>query len=303
MAKTASNADGYLLLHKKSGLTSFDSLFQVKKALHTGKVGHTGTLDKFAEGLLVLLVGRYTSLVPLFNDLDKVYTGTLYFGQETDTLDPEGSIVTEAALPDADTVFRVLRTFIGEQWQIPPEYSAIHVDGQRAYERVRSGESLEMKPRYITIYSIKALNFDGLRLTFMVHCSKGTYIRALARDIGRAAGSCAYLEKLSRIAVGPFEVGESITPKAGEAGYTDIQAALKPVKMELFNRLGIPVLMLEDTDCISIIQGKPLEPLLKRYDLAQGGPLLGLFNKQEVLVALIECIQDRWFYKHVYSPH
>lgn len=297
-----SSTDGYLLLHKSGGLTSFDSLYQVKKALQTGKVGHTGTLDKFAEGLLVLLVGKYTSLVPLFSDLDKVYEGTVRFGQETDTLDPEGSLIAAGEVPAKETVLRVLTTFVGPQLQIPPAYSAIHVDGQRAHQRIRSGETVEMKPRRITIHSIEVLNYEDSRLTIRVHCSKGTYIRALARDIGREAGSSAYLEALRRVAVGPFRDEESVKPEPGEAGYLSIREALRPVDIDLFMRLNIPVYHLEPSDYTYILQGRPLAPLLKGYTVSRESSLLGLFDAGKTLLALVEMDRGNWKYRQVY-PH
>jgi len=306
MPKAASNADGYLLLHKNKGLTSFDSLHQVKRALKTGKVGHTGTLDKFAEGLLVLLAGKYTSLVPIFNDLDKVYIGTVRFGLETDTLDPEGTVVFTAPIPSKEQILQVLPQFIGPQLQIPPVYSAIHVDGQRASERIRSGQSVEMQAREINIYSIEVLHFDEPTLTLRIHCSKGTYIRALARDIGRAVGSCAYLEALHRVAVGPFTDEHAVNPEPGEGGYAAIQGALQPIDPELFHQLNIPVLYIAVSDESSVLQGRPLAPLLKHYEIPGESSLLGIFSAEHRLLALLGREgtggERVWKYKHVY-PH
>jgi len=306
MPKAASNAGGYLLLHKNSGLTSFDALYQVKRALHTGKVGHTGTLDKFAEGLLVLLIGKYTSLVPIFSELDKVYIGTLHFGKETDTLDPEGTIVHTAPVPTEDRVHAVLPSFLGTQMQIPPAYSAIHINGQRASERMRAGQAVEMKGREVTINKLEVLHYEKPRLTVRVHCSKGTYIRALARDIGRAAGSCAYLEALHRVAVGPFSDTDAVYPEPGDTGVMQIQKALRPITPELFHQLKIPIVHLDRCDESYVLQGRPLAPLLKNHDLAQTSDLLGLFSSEQTLLALVEKAgqnkTELWNYKHVY-PH
>lgn len=299
MPKAASNAEGYLLLYKKSGLTSFDSLHQVKKALRTGKVGHTGTLDKFAEGLLVLVAGTYTSLVPIFNELDKVYIGTIRFGIETDTLDPEGTVISTAPVPTKEVILQVLPRFVGSHIQIPPAYSAIHIDGQRASERIRSGQAVEMKGREITIYSIEVLNVIESRVTIKIHCSKGTYIRALARDIGKAAGSCAYLESLKRVAVGPFDSKDAISPDSGEQGMDAIQGALKPVSPELFYQLKIPVLHLDVSDTPYILQGRPLSPILTKYGVRNDSELMGIFAENNRLLALIG---PGGKYRHVY-PH
>lgn len=302
MPKVTNNINGYLLFYKKSGVTSFESLYQVKKALGTGKVGHTGTLDKFAEGLLVLLTGTYTSLVPLFDDLDKTYIGTIHFGLETDTLDPEGNVIGTAPVPTKERIMESLQSFVGIQSQLPPAYSAIHVDGKRAYERVRAGEDVKMEPRTITIHSIEALAIEDNRLTVAVHCSKGTYIRSLARDIGIKTGSCAYLEKLRRIGVGPFSVESAVIAEGGAAGFSAIKDALKPVNMDLFHTMGYPALQLDDSDMAYILHGRPLNPLLKGYKLPEGTHLLGLFDKNNTLRALVEKGTYSWSYKHMY-PH
>jgi len=306
MPKGANNAGGYLLLHKNRGITSFDSLHQVKRALKTGKVGHTGTLDKFAEGLLVLLTGKYTSLVPIFNDLDKVYIGRVRFGIETDTLDPEGTVVFTAPVPPKERVLQILPHFIGPQHQIPPAYSAIHVHGQRASERIRSGQTVEMPAREVTIHSIEVLHFEEPIMTIRIHCSKGTYIRALARDIGRATGSCAYLEALHRTAVGPFTDKYALDPAPGEAGLTAIQEAVQAVDPELFHQLTIPVLFLDTSDYAYVLQGRPLTPLLNRYHTPENASMLGIFSAENTLLALVGSEEKGgkrvWSYKHVY-PH
>ncbi len=134
------NPRGMLLLDKPIGITSFQALGAVKRHFNTKKVGHAGTLDKFASGLLLVFVGEATRLVPWFVGLDKTYVATIRFGQETDTLDPEGEVIREALVPDLTLVQAKLHEFIGAQIQIPPVYSAIHVDGKRAYERVLAGE-------------------------------------------------------------------------------------------------------------------------------------------------------------------
>ena len=134
---SSSVKNGLLLLNKKPGVTSFDSLSNVKKAFATRKVGHTGTLDRFASGLLLVLVGRGVKLVPLFEDCVKEYTGTVFFGEETDTLDPEGSVIATGKVPSREEVEAVLSAFRGDILQEPPAYSAIHVNGRRAYELTR----------------------------------------------------------------------------------------------------------------------------------------------------------------------
>ncbi|MFQ3547246.1 MAG: tRNA pseudouridine(55) synthase TruB [Termitinemataceae bacterium] len=303
--KTANSADGYLLLHKNSGCTSFDALRDVKRALGTGKIGHTGTLDKFAEGLLVVLVGKYTSLVPLFSDLDKVYTGLVRFGKETDTLDPEGNILREGPLPSFETLQSVIPGFLGNQLQEPPAYSAIHIGGRRASELSRSGKSVVMPQRPVTIYSLDVLRYDGERALIRVHCSKGTYIRSLARDIGRACGTYAFLEELYRESVGPFQDRDALRIGDGSEA-ADIRAALTPVRTELFNSLGIPVVALSEAQARYVAFGKPLEPLLTEVQSTKkvdGRNLIALCTKEGEPCALIERnmkgFQPGWKYRQV----
>ena len=207
-----------VLLAKQSGKTSFSTLWQVKKALGTKKVGHTGTLDNFADGLLVLLSGPLTRLGTYITNCDKVYHARIVFGEQTDTLDPSGKVVKTCPLPCYKNLKSILSSFSGQIDQIPPDYSAIHVNGKRASDRIRSGESVVLKSRNVTIYDLRVkavihednelLQDESLvsALDIRVHCSKGTYIRSLARDIGAAAGSCAHTMFLRRTAVGPFSL-------------------------------------------------------------------------------------------------
>jgi len=225
--------EGIVLLAKLPGITSFSALWQVKDALKIKKTGHTGTLDTFADGLLVALTGKYTRLVPYITDCDKEYLAYVSFGTETDTLDPEGTVVAESPLPEFDAVIRALEGFKGEINQVPPLYSAVHVEGKRASDRVRGGEAIELEPRKVTIHECELLESEsrdeaGKRLvagcSLRVRCSKGTYIRSLARDIALAAGSRAHLAALRRTRIGPFPLdraaGKSLlTPFSKELSY------------------------------------------------------------------------------------
>jgi tRNA pseudouridine55 synthase len=206
--KTQSSC-GILLLAKQSGKTSFASLSKVKRSLGTSRVGHTGTLDSFADGLLVVLTGPLTRLVPHITNFDKSYTALIEFGKETDTLDPTGTVIRESGLPSKEQVLKALTKFTGTIEQVPPAFSAIHVDGKRASDLMRSGEKVELKPRTITISSIELIDFDGQYALVKVDCSKGTYIRSLARDIARECGCAAHLKALRRTRVGPFELKDA----------------------------------------------------------------------------------------------
>jgi len=212
----AASPDGIVLLSKQSGITSFSSLWQIKNALGTKKIGHTGTLDTFAEGLLVALVGRYTKLVPFFSDCDKEYLACIEFGSITDTLDPDGAVTDHAELPLYEKVVPSLNMFRGPILQKPPAFSALHVNGQRASDLSRKGELVDLPPRPVTIHSLDIVSVryagdaQGLpdrrvaSMVVRVVCSKGTYIRSLARDIAIASGSVAHLSALRRTRTGPF---------------------------------------------------------------------------------------------------
>ena len=186
-----------VLLDKKPGLTSFQALYPVKKQFawpHGGAI--PGTLDSFAEGLLVVLVGKFTKFNPLFTAFDKVYEAEFTFGTETDTLDPTGQPVFSRDVP-LESPAGLAENWVGELNQVPPDYSAIHVDGRRASDRVRSGQTLELSPRKVTVYSLDVLGWSSpVSLPVRIHCSKGTYVRSLARDWGRAVGCGAHVSRL-----------------------------------------------------------------------------------------------------------
>ena len=207
--------DKIILLAKQPGITSFTSLYNVKRAFHTTKVGHTGTLDNFAQGLLVVCTGRLTKLAGNIIEFDKSYKAVLRFGSETDTLDYEGEIIKEAALPNEETVRKVVASFVGEQKQKPPVFSAIHVDGKRASELVRKGVDVDLPSRKICVYSADIIDMEidsngGVHACFIdFSVSKGTYIRCLARDIGEACGSAAHLIGLYRTRIGNFKIEDS----------------------------------------------------------------------------------------------
>lgn len=204
-----------MLYGKPSGITSFSSLFTIKHALQTGKVGHTGTLDSFAEGLLVVCVGSLTRLVSHITAFDKEYEAIISFGTETDTLDPLGTIIKTAAKPTLSDFNKAIGEFTGSLMQSPPSYSAIHVNGKRASDLARSGKEFSIPERPINVYSATVI--DVLlenELVCYAHVkfsvSKGTYIRCLARDIGYACGSAAHLIGLKRTRVGSFSLEHAV---------------------------------------------------------------------------------------------
>ncbi len=206
------DAFSIILMDKKSGETSFESLYPFKREYRGKKVGHAGTLDKFASGLMVVLIGGATKLTPLFSSFDKEYVASIRFGEETDTLDPEGVVVESAPLPSEEDLRRVIPSFIGPQMQRPPVYSAVHVDGKRAYKEARKGNDIEMPERLINIESLELLSFDGQNAVIRTSVSKGTYIRSLGRDIAIRSGSRGHLEELRRLRIGPWTLADVSLP-------------------------------------------------------------------------------------------
>ena len=197
-----------LLLDKAAGVPSFDCLGRIKREINR-KTGHCGTLDKFASGLMVVLCGCYTHLVPVFMGLDKTYEALIEFGKTTDTLDPEGAVLRTAEVPSYETILHAVSELTGSLMQVPPVYSAIHVDGKRSYKMARSGQGADLPPRPVTIHEAAVLSWDSPYLRIRLHVSKGTYIRSWARDLGEKCGSCAYVKELRRTDIGPFSVSET----------------------------------------------------------------------------------------------
>ena len=203
--------NGAVLLDKTPGTTSFGALSPLKRAHNTRRVGHTGTLDPFASGLLIALIGKMTRLVDYVTGQDKEYEAVFRFGEETDTLDTEGSVVQRCLVPREDTIRKVLPSFLGDIEQQPPRFSAIHVAGVRAHQLARSGKEMEMPFRSVKINDLEILSWEAPELKLRVSCGKGSYIRSLARDIGRACESCAYVTELRRTRIGTYSVLDAVT--------------------------------------------------------------------------------------------
>jgi tRNA pseudouridine55 synthase len=197
-------------------MTSHDVVDAERRSLGTRRIGHAGTLDPMATGLLVLGVGRATRLLRYLGDLAKTYEATARLGEETDTLDAEGTVVRSAEVRVArEDVERVAAGMLGHSMQAPPAYSAVKVGGRKLYEAARAGERLEAPPRPIHVERFDVLGMDGRDVAVRVTCSGGTYVRVLAADLGAALGCGAHLVALRRTSIGPFEVGEASPPGDG----------------------------------------------------------------------------------------
>ena len=213
--------DGIVIINKEKEYTSHDVVAKVKKILNEKKVGHTGTLDPNATGVLPILLGKGTKLSKYLINHNKIYEATLKLGEKTDTADIEGKITEEKDVNkenlSQENVTKVLKEFIGKSKQVPPMYSAIKVNGKKLYEYARKGQTIEIKPREIEIYGIELLNINNNEISFKVHCSKGTYIRTLCENIAEKLETVGYMKELKRIEVGEFNIKNAITLKELES--------------------------------------------------------------------------------------
>ena len=206
-----------MLVDKPSGATSHDVVDVVRRSLRTRKVGHAGTLDPMATGLLILGVGRATRLLRYLGDLPKSYAATGRLGEETDTLDADGRIVRSAPVDVSRAeVERACVELVGDSLQTPPAYSAVKVGGRKLYEAARKGYALEAPARRIRVDAFEVSAFDGRDVEVRITCSGGTYVRVLVADVGRALGCGAHLVRLRRTAIGPFRVEDAYPPGLGE---------------------------------------------------------------------------------------
>lgn len=206
--------NGIIVINKPKEYTSHDVVAKVKKILNIKKVGHTGTLDPNATGVLPLLLNTGTKLSKYLIEHDKEYEVTLELGIKTDTADIEGNVIKkeEVNWKKLNDIEETLNTFLGEQTQIPPIYSAIKVNGKKLYEYARSGQNINIEPRNIQIYEIELQKIDKQKneINFRVHCSKGTYIRSLCEDIAQKLGTIGYMKELTRAKVGNFTINEAV---------------------------------------------------------------------------------------------
>lgn len=209
-------ANALLLLDKPTGCTSRELVNDVQRKLNVRRAGHGGTLDRFASGLMLIFTGRFTRLSRYYLESDKEYIARLRLGQETDTCDPEGEVVfqRDGVLPGREDIIKALNDFRGTIEQVPPLYSALKVKGRRASDRVRGGEDLHLEPREVTVHDLDLMEYDSSsgECVLGVKCSKGTYIRSLARDMGRRLECGAFLTGLRRVASGYFHVDSACSP-------------------------------------------------------------------------------------------
>ena len=275
---------GFLNVYKPKGKTSHDVVAILRRVTKIKQIGHTGTLDPFAEGVLPICIGKATRLIEYLND-DKAYIGTVQLGKSTTTYDLEGETVEVSdKTPDLEEIENELNNFRGDIEQLPPIYSAIKVNGKKLYEYARKGEEVEIKPRSVNISDLKILNYDQENriLELYIKCSKGTYIRSIAHDLGKNLGCFGHLIKLVRVKAGDFEVENSIKLE----DLTDIETVQKHLIYPL-EKLDYQTYELNTKELELVSHGMQI---FARTNLQNGIVILTNNNK---LIAIAEMLNDK----------
>lgn len=275
--------DGLLVINKPSGKSSHDIVYLVRRITGEKRVGHAGTLDPMATGVLVICIGQAVRVSEYLINHDKTYRARVRLGIETDTYDATGKVVaTRAAGLSPAAITAALDSFVGRISQRPPAHSAIQRDGVRAYKLARRGVAMEMEPREVEVYSIKLREIDGDDIEFDVYCGKGTFVRSLAHDLGAKLGVGAHLVALSRLASGPFTIEESLTLAEFESAVSrgDLTRYLFPMDRALDQ---LDVLNLESAAAQGVRQGRFIQrtgtvktPIVRAYD--EHGRLIALLE-------------------------
>ena len=253
--------DGIILINKEKNYTSND-VVQIVKKIFNQKVGHTGTLDPMATGVLPLLIGKGTLCSKYLINHDKIYVTTLKLGVKTDTGDITGNIIktekVDEKFLELNKVKKVLSSFIGEQEQIPPMYSAIKINGKKLYEYARNGQSLEISPRKINLYNLELISIKNEEISFRVCCSKGTYIRTLCENIAEKLGTIGTMCELNREKVGDFELSSSVTIEQLKNGFQN-KDFLKKYFLDIENIFEkAPNIVLDDSNIFKLLNGVKL---------------------------------------------
>ena len=275
--------DGLLLVDKPAGVTSHDVVVMARRALGVRRVGHGGTLDPFATGLLVLLVGGATRLLPYLEGEPKVYAATIRLGLETDTDDRTGAVLRTAPVPGRAAVARAMLGLTGEVEQVPPAFSAKQVGGQRAHAAARRGAPLALEAARVTVHEWTTHAWRDDEVDVTVRCSGGTYVRALARDLGRAAGSAAHCTALRRLTSGPFDVADACSVDDLRAGAAVVLPPLAAVP-------SLPVLRLDGDSVRQVRQGRDVAGA----GIGSGAVRAALVDESGALVAIAQRDGDWW---------
>ncbi|MHB2167508.1 tRNA pseudouridine(55) synthase TruB [Alsobacter sp. R-9] len=277
--------NGWIVLDKPVGMTSTHAVSAVRRIFSAKKAGHAGTLDPLASGILPLAFGEATKTVPYVVDGEKAYTFTVRWGAETTTDDSEGPAVSTSDLrPTLAEIEAVLPRFIGAIEQVPPRFSAIKIDGERAYDLARDGEQVELQARTVDIHALRLVAHDADTATFEAECGKGTYVRAIARDMGRALGCLGHVVALRRTRVGPFSLQDAVPFADLEAAQEKAHEFLLPVEGGL---VELPCVVLNRDAAARLRRGQPI--ILRGRDApAEGGPVYGACGGVVIAVGQVE---------------
>ena len=268
---------GILVINKNKGVTSSQVVIKIKKMLNLKKVGHMGTLDPLASGVLLIGVGKATRLFNEFLNKKKRYLATFKFGEQTDTLDLEGKIVkTSSNIPSTNQVLNILSNFLGVNKQLPPEFSSKKINGKRAYDLIRNGKEVKLNPSRIEIFDLSLIEeTDKDTFVFDITCSAGTYIRSIARDMGEILNSCATMINLKRIECGNFNLNQALNLE--EETSETLKNKIIPLEQVLQNYEKIE---LSNEELINLLNGKIIKiqnkDLLKKYCLMHKGEVVGI---------------------------
>ncbi|WP_210496253.1 tRNA pseudouridine(55) synthase TruB [Microvirga antarctica] len=274
------DVNGWIILDKGVGMTSTHAVAVVKRGLSAKKAGHAGTLDPLASGILPIALGEATKTVPFIMDGRKSYVFTVAWGEETNTDDAEGEVVGRTdLLPEAAAIEALLPRFIGQVQQVPPRFSAIKIQGERAYDLARDGEVVELQPRTVEIDRIALVHHRGNRSVLEADCGKGTYVRAIARDLGRALGCLGHIAALRRTRVGPFTEADAVTVD----DLTTDAAALRPVESALHD---IPSIAVSRDMAGRLMRGQSI--ILRGRDAPISGKIFATCNGVLVAVGDVE---------------
>ncbi len=297
--KPKNNISGWINLNKPVGMTSNDALMKIKRALNFPKIGHAGTLDPLASGILPIALGEATKLVSYMMEDDKVYLFTITWGEQRTTDDLEGEVIaTSSVRPSQSEIEAALPTFRGEIQQTPPTFSAIKVEGARAYDLARSGQEFQLEARPVQVYELDLVETTPDSATLRCICGKGTYVRSLARDLALALGTKGYVSRLVREAVGPFSLENAISLDffLENSDKGTLESAVLPVQTVLDD---IPVLAVDDQEAAKLKSGQLLtfvarpqvERLVKAgFDLKSAEPSLALALCHGKLIAMLEVL-------------
>ena len=296
---------GIIVLNKPAGPSSFGMVKRARRLLQVEKIGYLGTLDPFAEGVLPLCLQEATKLTPFLLDQPKTYRATVFLGVETDTQDSTGTIISRSSqLPPPEVVAPTLATFLGEQWQTPPVFSALHFQGRRLYHWARQGISVDVTSRQIRILDLVLESLALPELTFRVTCSKGTYIRTLAADLGRQLGCGAHLKALQRLQVGPFSLEQAVNlpadPQAGTGA--GILEHLIPLADCLPH---MPALRVDPAGAVRVRQGKSLDlqdEAAPEAPISPGEHLKIICQQMLVAVAVLDSMGEKIKSVRVFNP-